>query len=146
MSAPIPVVGPLGKMSRRFAAVTLFFQSFAVFFGALAARGLAHAQGDEWATTYLVAGSALAVACLVTMVVLKRGWGVTLGWVLQVLTVATGFVQPAMFAVGVIFLAIWVGALYWGRRMDELTRQFEAQHGGHPDGGHLDSDRRERDR
>ncbi|WP_374927715.1 DUF4233 domain-containing protein [Kytococcus sedentarius] len=143
MSAPIPFVGRLGKMSRRFAAVTLFFQSFAVFFGALTARGLAHAQGDERATTYLVVGSALAVTCLVTMVVLKQSWGVTLGWVLQFLTLASGFVQPAMFAVGVIFLAIWVGALYWGRRMDELTRQFEAQHGGRPDGDHLDGHRRE---
>ncbi len=143
MSAPVPFVGPLGKMSRRFAAVTLFFQSFAVFFGALTARGLAHAAGDQNASTYLVVGSGLAVACLVTMVVLKRSWGVTLGWVLQALTLASGFVQPAMFPVGVIFLAIWIGALYWGRRMDELTRQFEAQHGGRPAGDHHDGIRQE---
>ncbi|WP_462418004.1 DUF4233 domain-containing protein [Kytococcus sp. Marseille-QA3725] len=126
MSSPIPVVGPLGKMSRRFAGVTLFFESFAVFFGALAARGLAHAHGDDRATTYLVGGSALAVACLVTMVVLKRTWGVTLGWLLQLIVVASGFVLPAMFVVGAIFLGIWLGALYWGHKMDELTRQFAA--------------------
>ncbi|MFC0358785.1 MULTISPECIES: DUF4233 domain-containing protein [Kytococcus] len=130
MSSPIPVVGPLGKMSRRFTSVTLFFQSFAVFFGALTARALAHARGDVHSTSYLVGGSALAVACLVTMVVLKRRWGVTLGWVLQVLTVLCGLVEPAMFVVAAIFLGLWVAALYWGHRMDELTRQFAARHGG----------------
>ena len=134
MSAPIPVVGPLGKMSRRFAAVTLFFQSFAVFFGALAARGLAHAQGDEWATTYVVAGSALAVACLVTMVVLKQGWGVTLGWVLQVVLIATGVLVPSMFVIGVLCALAWWYAVVKGGRMDrenlqraEEQRRWEAE-------------------
>ena len=128
MSAPIPVVGPLGKMSRRFAAVTLFFQSFAVFFGALAARGLAHAQGDEWATTYVVAGSALAVACLVTMVVLKRGWGVTLGWVLQVVLIATGVLVPSMFVIGVLCALAWWYAVVKGGAMDrENVRRAEEQ-------------------
>lgn len=129
MSSPIPVVGPLGKMSRRFTSVTLFFQSFAVFFGALMVRALAHARGDEDSTSYLVGGSALAVACLVTMVVLKRPWGVTLGWVLQALTVLSGLVHPAMFVVAAIFLVLWLASLYWGHRMDELTRQFAARHG-----------------
>lgn len=144
MSSPIPVVGPLGKMSRRFASVTLFSQAFAVFFGALTARALAHAAGDERSTWYLVAGSALAAACLLGMVVLRRPWGVTVGWVLQALTVASALVEPAMLVVALIFLGLWIAALYWGHRMDELTRQFEARHpqGGPAQGGVDDTDGR----
>ncbi|SNC71680.1 Protein of unknown function [Kytococcus aerolatus] len=121
----IPLVGPLGKMSRRFAAVTLFFQSFALFFGALAVRGLAHARGDDFSTWYLVGGCVLAVLCLVTMVLLKSRPGVTVGWLLQLLTLACALVEPAMLAVGVIFLVIWVLALWQGDKMDALSRQFE---------------------
>lgn len=113
------------KMLRRFAAVVLASQAIAVFFGALVAMAMAKADGDGSHTTYLTVGSVLAVLCFLACGVLRRPWGVTLGWLLQVATLASAVVVPAMLFVGVLFGALWVTALHQGHRMDELTRNYQ---------------------
>ena len=118
--AALPFYGVLGKFSWRMGAVVLAGQSIAVFLGALVARGLHAATDSGSATTYLLVGSALAVLCLLVAGLMRRPYGVTLGWLLQVATFLCGFVVPLMLAVGVIFTALWVTCLWQGRRIDAI--------------------------
>jgi len=60
---------------------------------------------------------------------LRRPWGITLGWVLQLATLLSAFVVPMMLVVGLIFGALWVTALVQGVKMDALTRAHAAEAG-----------------
>ena len=112
--------GGLGTFSWRMLATVLAGQSVVVFFGALVARALASAGGDGRSGTWLAVGSGLAALCLVGAATMRRPWGVTLGWAIQVLTLASAVVVPAMILVGLLFLALWVLCMVQGRRVDAL--------------------------
>lgn len=53
----------------------------------------------------------LAVVLIATGFLLRRRWGIGLGSALQVAVLATGVWTAVMFAVGVIFAAIWLWVL-----------------------------------
>ena len=60
-----------------------------------------------------------------------------LGWLVQVASIALGFVIPMMFVLGVIFGALWAGAYFLGAKIDRekaeravLEQQWAAEHGG----------------
>ncbi len=120
---------PARKMTRRLAAVVLGGQAPVVLFGAVGARALADASGSSRASTYLIVGLCLALACLLVAGLLRRPWGVTLGWGVQVATLLCGFVVPVMFVIGVIFGGLWWVALVQGARMDDLTEEWVRTHG-----------------
>jgi len=66
-----------------------------------------------------VVGGALAAAALVIAGLVGRpgqGWALVAGTVLQVAVIATGVVVPAMYALGVIFGALWLTAIWLARR------------------------------
>ncbi|GAB3487321.1 DUF4233 domain-containing protein [Flexivirga lutea] len=113
------------RMTRRFAGIVVGSQTVVVFLGALVAWAIAKAQHDTAHTSYLVIGLVLAVLCVVAAGTLRRPWGVTLGWIVEIATLLAGFVLPMMFVVGVMFLALWVTALVQGRKMDALTARHE---------------------
>ena len=116
----LSLYGTTGPFTRRMLAAVLFGQSICVFFGALVARAIAATGPDSGlSTTYLVVGSGLAVLSIVAASLLRRPFGVTLGWVVQVLTLASAVVVSAMLVVGLIFLALWIGLLIMGSRVDE---------------------------
>lgn len=71
----------------------------------------------DGATAGAVCGG-LAVACLLMAGLLRFPWAVAAGTVLQVLIVATGFMVPAMFFLGVVFGALWVTAIWMGRKAE----------------------------
>ena len=119
--------GVRGKMTRRLAAVVVGTQGLAVFFGALVARALAAADGSRTSGSFLMIGSLLAVLCLLDAGLLRRPWGITMGWVLQAATLACAFVVPVMLLVGILFGALWVTALVQGGAMDEHTRRVDAR-------------------
>ena len=119
--------GVPGKMTRRLAGVVIGTQGLAVFFGALVARALAAADASHTSGSLLLAGSLLAVLCLLDAGLLRRPWGVTVGWLLQVATLACAFIVPVMLLVGLLFGALWVTALVQGSSMDEHTRRVDAQ-------------------
>ena len=123
----LPLYGVPGKMTRRLAGVVVGTQGLAVFFGALVARGLASADGERTSSSLLLTGSLLAVLCLLDAGLLRRPWGITVGWVLQVATLACAFVVPVMLLVGLLFGALWVTALFQGHQMDEHTRAVDAR-------------------
>lgn len=126
MSA-LTVYGIPGKMTRRLVGLVIGAQGLAVFFGALVARALAAANGSQTSNTALVVGSLLAVLCVLDAGLLRWPWGVTLGWVLQIATLATAFIVPAMLLVGLLFGALWLTALIQGHAMDEHTSRVDAQ-------------------
>ena len=119
--------GVPGKMTRRLAAVVIATQGLAVFFGALVARALAAVEDPRAAGTFLLMGSLLALLCVLDAALLRRPWGVTLGWVLQVATLACALIVPMMLPVGLVFGALWLTTLVQGRRMDDHTKRVDAQ-------------------
>ena len=82
----LPFYGVPEKMTRRLAAVVIGSQGLAVFFGALVARGIAAADRQSSAGSFLLIGSVLAVLCILDAGLMRRPWGVTLGWLLQLAT------------------------------------------------------------
>jgi hypothetical protein len=50
----------------------------------------------------------LAVAGILVCGLLRRPWGWHAGTALQIAVTLTGFFQPALFVLGVVFLLIWV--------------------------------------
>lgn len=136
MSAPTPprlrmppLAGMQRRMTRRLAAVVLGSQAPVVFFGAVGARALAAADGQESAGAYLWVGVGLAVALVLAAGLLRTPYGVTLGWLLQVATMLCGLVVPVMAVIGLIFGGLWFVALQQGVRLDDMT---EAYLGDHP--------------
>ena len=111
---------PLGKFTWRMLATVLASQAVVIFFGALVARGLAGTedQGDARASRLLWVGTGLAVLAVVAAGIMRRRGGVLLGWVVQLGTLAAGFVVGDMFVVGLIFLALWLWCLRTGARVD----------------------------
>jgi hypothetical protein len=63
-------------------------------------------------------GLGLTVACVVTTGLLRHPWAYYLGWAIQLAAVLLGFEVTAMFALGLIFLALWVTAVRLGRMID----------------------------
>ncbi len=87
--------------------------------------------------TALWVGLGLTVACVVAAGMLRRRWAYGLGWLVQVASVALGFVIPMMFVLGAIFGALWAGAYFLGAKIDRekaeravLEQQWAAEHGG----------------
>ena len=118
--------GVPGKMTRRLLAVVIGTQGLVVFFGALVARSLAKVDGSHDSGSFLLIGSVLAVLCILDAGLLRRPWGITVGWALQIATLACSFIVPLMLPVGLLFGALWLTALIQGRGMDEHTRRVDA--------------------
>ena len=74
----------------------------------------------------LVVGLGLTVACLLAAGTMRRSFGGPLGWAVQGCSILLGFVVPAMFALGVIFLALYAGAWFVGARIDRERAEREA--------------------
>jgi hypothetical protein len=118
--AALPLYGVTGTFTWRMGATVLAGQSVIVFFGALVARGIGAATDDRSASTYLVVGTGLAVLCVLTAGLMRRPYGVTLGWLIQGATFLCAFVVPLMLAVGVIFTLLWVVCLWQGQHIDAI--------------------------
>ncbi|HEY9499848.1 MAG TPA: DUF4233 domain-containing protein [Terrimesophilobacter sp.] len=72
-------------------------------------------------------GAALFVLLILAAWLLRFGWGVWVGWVLQAVVVATGFLLPLMFFVGAGFVAIWIYCFITGRRLDARNRHLASE-------------------
>ncbi|NRQ34984.1 DUF4233 domain-containing protein [Nonomuraea sp. NN258] len=69
----------------------------------------------------VTAGIGLAVLCVVVIGLLKKPYGYVAGTVVQVLAICTGFLVPAMFFLGAIFMALWFTAIFVARRVEGVT-------------------------
>ena len=99
---------------RRLCATVLIFEAVVIGLAIPVAVTIAHAKPVQAG----VVGGVLAVAALVIagLVGPGQGWTLAGGTVLQVAVIATGVVVPAMYGLGVIFGALWLTAIWLGRR------------------------------
>ncbi|MCZ2403945.1 DUF4233 domain-containing protein [Paenarthrobacter sp. Z7-10] len=116
-----------------FASVVLGLEAFVAFFATLAIFGLHGSSLPR--PVILIVGLLLSVVLVAACAVVPRKWGPALGWVLQLVLIATGFVEPMMFVVGVLFALCWWYALRAGIRIDRENAQrdreqtrWEAEH------------------
>ncbi|GIH70220.1 DUF4233 domain-containing protein [Sphaerimonospora thailandensis] len=68
-------------------------------------------------------GIGLAVLCVVVTGMLKRSFAYIAGTVLQILAIATGFLVPVMFFLGVIFALLWITAIFVAHRVEGATKR-----------------------
>ncbi|WP_377643535.1 DUF4233 domain-containing protein [Oryzobacter terrae] len=124
----LPLYGRQGKFTFRLLAVALFGQSIILSFFALVARGNAIAAGEpERGETLLWVGLGLAVLALVSSGLMRSPVGITLGWLVQVLTWASAVVVTAMIGVAVVFTLLWVVLLLQGMKVDAVVAQRERE-------------------
>jgi hypothetical protein len=100
---------------RRLCATVLIFEVVVIGLAIPVAITVGHARPAQAG----VVGGVLAVAALVIAGLVGRpgqGWTLVGGTVLQVAVIATGIVVPAMYGLGVIFGALWLTAIWLGRR------------------------------
>lgn len=76
----------------------------------LVPRAIAFTTGLGGARTVVLV--ALAVVMILAAGAVRRPWGIGFGSALQLAFVLTGFMLPAMFAVGLLFAAIWARLLW----------------------------------
>ncbi len=123
----LPVYGTQGKFTFRLLAMALFGQAIILSFFALVARGNAIADGrPDDGQQLLWVGLGLALVALVASGLMRRPYGVTLGWVVQALTWASALLVPAMVGVAVVFTLLWVLLLLQGSKIDRIVAQREA--------------------
>jgi hypothetical protein len=77
-------------------------------------------------TRALWLGLGLAAACVVTAGLLSRSWAYYLGWAIQAGALVLGFEVGAMFALGAIFLVLWLTAVRLGRMIDRDRAAYDA--------------------
>lgn len=82
---------------------------------------------DVDATIGIAGGVALVALCVIAIGGLGRGWGYQLGWVVQVLAIALGFVVPTMFLLGGIFALLYFFALRLARKVEEQKAERESE-------------------
>ena len=120
------------SIQRSMCAGMLVLQAVVLFLTGVVTIGMS----DIGAVASLSMGLGLAVLCVVAAGMLGRPFGFALGWLVQVVSIALGFVVTAMFFLGVLFAGLWVAAYVLGLRIDReraerrvLEEQWQAEHG-----------------
>jgi hypothetical protein len=105
---------------RTLCASTLIGEFFVIgFAGLVAMKDDSLATGTVWA----VCGVAMLLSVLLCGMLTRPG-GVQLGWALQIALVASGFVVPIMFFLGLLFAGLWWASIHYGRRIDEAKARW----------------------
>ena len=122
----LPFYGRQGKFTFRLLAIVLFGQAIILSFFALVAPGTAIAAGNpEEGDRLLWVGLGLALLALVASGLMRRPYGITLGWVVQALTWASALLVTAMVGVALVFTALWVLLLVQGMKVDRVVAERE---------------------
>ena len=100
--------------------IVLGFELIVLFLGTLVAWGL-HAGP---AALVITGGAVLVVLSAVGIVTMRYPVGAGIGFGVQILAIVSGIWVHMMFIVGVIFLAIWIYAMY---QAGKIERQIAAQ-------------------
>ncbi|MFJ8624095.1 DUF4233 domain-containing protein [Kitasatospora sp. NPDC093550] len=93
---------------------TLIGEALLIMFAALVAMRLSDVStGEIWT----VSGIAMAL-CVALCGMIDRPGAVQIGWALQIGLIASGFVLPTMFGLGVVFALLWWCSVHYGRKVD----------------------------
>jgi hypothetical protein len=108
---------------RTLCASTLIGEFFVIGFAGLVAM-----KSDDLSNTtvWTVCGIGMLLSVLLCGMITRPG-GTALGWVLQVALVASGFVVPMMFILGLVFGGLWWASVHYGRKIDEAKARWAAQ-------------------
>jgi hypothetical protein len=77
----------------------------------------------------LTTGLGLALLCVLTAGALRRPQAYVVGHAIQVAAIALGFLVTIMFFVGALFAALWFGAFFVGRRIEEDKARWAREAG-----------------
>jgi len=120
------------SVQRSMCAAMLSLQAVVLFLGGLVMTGVT----DIGFLAAFGTGLGLAALAVVAAGMLGRRGGYALGWAVQVVTLALGFVVPMMFVLGLIFGSLWAGAYFLGIKVDRekaeravLEEQGQAENG-----------------
>jgi hypothetical protein len=102
--------------------IVLALEAVLVFFVTLVVYGLRSVEPG----VAFGAGAVLIVALLLTGRLLRYPWGVWIGWVLQVVLLATGLLVPLMYLIAACFVGIWIYCFIKGRQIDRQKAAFAA--------------------
>lgn len=108
-----------------FASTVLLLEAFVAFFATLAVFGLKRGQVDP--AIILGVGIALTVVLVLACAVLSKPWGIAVGWGLQLVLILTGFAEPTMFIVGILFAICWWYGIRAGMRIDREVAQRDRE-------------------
>lgn len=108
---------PARSYRRLLALLVLVAEALVVGFATLVAKDLSGLTQ----TQALVGGGGLALLCLVAAGLLRSRLGYLLGWVVQVLMIASALWVPLMLFLGLAFAGLWVAVLVQGSKADALT-------------------------
>jgi hypothetical protein len=106
--------------------IVLGFELIILFLGALVAFGLKVAPP----AVALGGGAVLIVLAILAIALMRYPAGVAIGWAVQVLAVVSGIWVHMMFAVGVIFLALWAYCMFTAGKIE--ARQSAADRSENP--------------
>ncbi|MFF1573855.1 DUF4233 domain-containing protein [Leifsonia sp. NPDC058292] len=106
--------------------IVLAFELVVVFLGALVLFGLKALPP----AIALGGGGVVVLLMIVAAATLRHPGGIWLGWFIQLVVVAAGFLVPAFFIVGVIFTALWAYCMIAGARIDRNNRAARAATNG----------------
>lgn len=108
-----------------FASTVLLLEAFVVLFATLVVFGL---RSDTIPVGLILGiGLTLSAVLIASCALLTKPYGILLGWVLQVLIIATGIAEPMMFLVGVLFAATWLYGIRTGGRLDRENAQRDRE-------------------
>ncbi|SDN17478.1 Protein of unknown function [Cryobacterium flavum] len=112
------------SVKRSLATILLGFETIVVFLGAVVTLGLVSVATEPTPVSPLavIIGGVLLVLAMVGLIgLLRYSWSYPIGWALQAIIIATGFVTPAMFFVGALFAAMWAYCMITGSRIDHTN-------------------------
>jgi Protein of unknown function (DUF4233) len=108
-----------------FTSMVLTLEAFVMFFATLVAFGLHKDRIPQ--PVVLAVGIALSLLLVLDCALLRKPVGYAVGWILQLVIIATGFVEPMMFVVGVLFALSWWYAVRTGARLDRENAVRDAE-------------------
>ncbi|MBG6083309.1 DUF4233 domain-containing protein [Zhihengliuella flava] len=99
-----------------FASTVLTLEAFVFLFATLSVAGL---YGDELGDALVWGiGLGLSAVSIATCALLQRPAGYWIGWALQVVLIASGFIDYYFFLIGALFAAAWWYAVTKGAQLD----------------------------
>lgn len=98
-------------MRRRLGAMVLAFEAITALLAIPVAAQSEHRTG-------VTALAAIAILCVVAAGMLRRTFGIAVGWGMQGLYVVTSFALPAFAFVALPFAALWWYCMHIGTRID----------------------------
>ena len=97
--------------------IVLGLEAVLVFFVALTVFGL-HALPPIEA---FGGGAALVILLALATRLVRYPWGIWVGWVLQLVLLATGILLPALYIAAALFVAMWIFCFVRARQIEHIN-------------------------